>query len=654
MDPKLVAALQSLLQARKNAQEVGEQINPSDEDAYIRRETGGKYSRKDLEPLLEASGSNMVRAAMNGATANLADNAIGLFSPQQADESRLRSDFYRQEHPYRDMLGGLLGAIVTGHGLSGLLGGAGEAKTVVQAAKAGAKAGAGYGAANGYGEADGKTFGDKLSDAGRGAIVGGISGGVLSGTLGAAGAAFSPARHATGRIASAIEKDGGLPALQARLQEFVRAGRGDQITTADLGPHLRQALDFAANASDKVLVPTAELLEARSAGRASRLLSDARVGFSATGMGEPNAALRAEQLKANTSKVGHDVFDPITESDALPDVSGIPLDKPRVARLWGQARAAGNLSTRGPLDDLIERLTKQNPGVPRDVLETGARQIASAAAQDAGAAPPAAERPPTLSDLMQLRRGVSGQVDESFAKGNGEMGNALKGIREHVDEVLNSHSAYSNANAQYKGAKDLERALQSGHDWWLKADARELARTVDALKSKPGALDEFRHGIASGLVEKLQSVTDNQDEARKLMQASTDLDAKLKVIFGDKNTFDTFMSRVKAEREMGRLSSTIGNSATARRMAAAGHDPENLGLDLAVHGPGMVKGALAQLAKIAMTKRVAEGMGPSLLTQGAPNIAELLKTLGQQAPLAGPPSTMMAPMGLMSLFGDRH
>jgi hypothetical protein len=652
MDPTLMAALKALLEARQNAKEAGETIAPADEDAFIQRETKGKFSRKDLEPLLAASPSNLIRSIMNGATGHLADNAIGMFSPAQAEESRVRSSYYEQEHPKRDMLGGLMGAMLTGKGIGEVLGPAAETNTLRQTVQAGAKGGAGYGAVDAAGRADDQDLAGKVDAASRGAVTGGVIGGALSGVVGTGLAMFSPQRYATGRIASAIEKDGGVDALRARLKSFVDAGRGDHVTVADLGPHLRQALDFAANASDDVLIPVAELMEARTAGRAGRLLADARAGFAASGMGEPNFAARAAQLKDNTAKVGRDVFEPIEQQQTTtPNVSSLPLDKPRIARLWQRAKEAGNISTRGPLDDLIEKLTKSNPGTPRSVLEDAAAKITASAAKDAGHAAPSLDRAPSLSDLMQLRRGVDGQVSEAFGKGNGTMGNALKEIRSHLDDVLNTHANYSEANAAYKGAKDLERGLESGHDWWMKADHRQLASTVHQLKSQPGALDEFRHGIASGLVEKLQSAASNRDTARELMQASEDLDAKLKVIFGDKNTFNEFMSRVKAEREMGKLSSTIGNSATARRLTAQGHDPENLGLDLAAHGPGMIRGALLQLAKLAMTKKVASGMGPRLLTQGAPNIESILGTMGQQEPLAGAGTNLMAPMGLMSLFG---
>lgn len=654
MDPTLLAALQKLLLAQRNAREVGEEIPRKSIEAFISRETGGKFGYEDLAPLLEASGSNMLRSVMNGATANLADNAIGMFSPAQADESRLRSDYYKLAHPGRDLFGGLLGGLVSGKALAGLIGGAGEAQTITQAAKTGAKSGAAYGAADAYGRADDKEFPDKLVDAGKGAGLGAILGAGISGAASGVGALFSPARHAAGRIASAIEKDGGLAALQARVREMVANGRGDAVTLADLGPHLRQALDFAANASDNVLIPTAELLEARTAERASRLLSDARQGFTASGLGEPNAALRAEQLRANTQKVGREAYGAVEQQQTqTPQIAGMPLDKPLIRQLWEKAKLAGNISTRGPLDDLIDKLAASNPGVPRAQLADDAATLTQLKAKAAGVPLPSMDRPPTVSDLMQLRRGLSGRIDEAFAPGksNGAMGEALKEMRDHVDNVLQTHAPFREANAAYTAANDLERALESGHDWWMKADKRELERAVAGLRNQPGAIDEFRHGIASGLVEKLQAVGQNRDAARELMQASADLDAKLEVIFGNKQTFNTFMNRVKAERELGRLGTTIGGSVTARRISNAGFDPEHLGLDLAVHGPGLAKSMALSMARAAMTKRSAELMGPKLLTQGAPNIDALIASLGQHAPIAGAGSTMMAPMGLMSLFG---
>lgn len=667
MDPKLIEILKTLLAARTNARDAGATISPSDEDAFIRQMSKGKFSRKDLGPLLGTGAMNMasdlVRAGMNGATAHLADDAIGLFSPEQAEESRLRSEYFKQEHPKLSFTAELAGSLGLGKILDALLGGT-EVHTVAESAKAGAKAGAGYGAAAGFGESNGEDFTDRLKSAATGGLVGGAAGGAVGTLFGAGVSAFSKKRPGLARLTKAIEDDGGLEAIKSNVEANVKAGRGEVITLADMGPHLRQALDFAANASDEVLIPAAQLLEARNAERAARLLADARanmgaparlinprpnMGGSAAALeGEPDAALRAGQLAQNSRAVGAKVYGDLEAQNPTFDIRTLPLDKGKIARLWQNARAAGNLTGKGPLDDLIARLTAANPTVPTSKLAQVAKQFSEGAT----------ERPVTFSDLQTLRQGLDGQTGAAFRSGNGAMGNALKDIQSHVDDVLEAGApGFRAANTAYRGAKDLERALQSGSDWWQKADQRQLMRVVESLKAKPGALDEFRHGIASGLVEKLQAAATNRDVSREIIQGSQDMNAKLRVIFGDKSTFDAFLLRVKAEREMAKLAQTIGGSQTARRMAAQGYAPEELGVDLLAHGPmSMAKRAALAYGRATMRKGAADAMGPALLTQGADNIRGLLDAMhGNPEPLMGYKGAMLpafgSTIGLMNLFG---
>src|ERR1700738_1862907 len=100
MDPILLAALQKLLAAQANAKQQGvDEFHPAAIDAFLRTETGGKFGYRDYAALQQVNGSNLLRSGMNAATFNLADNAIGLFSPKQADESRIRSKVFAAAHP---------------------------------------------------------------------------------------------------------------------------------------------------------------------------------------------------------------------------------------------------------------------------------------------------------------------------------------------------------------------------------------------------------------------------------------------------------------------------------------------------------------------------------------------------------------------------
>ena len=652
MDPNLLAAIQKLMVARKNAADVGEPIPPEAEESFLRRETQGKFGRDAVDRLGSLSPTNAAIAAVQGATFGFGDNIVNLLDPKgkAGEEMRTREQLFRSQHPYLDPVLNVAGGLASG-GLAAralkALGLVGDASTIGQAAKQGAVAGASFGALQGAGDADGPNE-SRLGGAARGAGIGAVTGGLLGAGTGGVAAAIDPARHGTSRILSAIGQEGGVPAVRARLDAMTAAGRGDEVMLADLGPHLRQSLDYAANGSDNVLVPAAEALDARSGGRAGRLLDDVRRGLP----WEPDASLRAAELKANTRKVGKEAYGAIEDANPTFDASGLPLDKPLISTLWGRARLAGNISGTGPLDELVAKITEENPSLDRPTAEAAANQIAGAQAADAGVPAGSSERPTSLADLMNLRRGLSGQIDQAYGAGNGELGQTLKEIRDHVNAVLNQGApGMADADAAYKRAKDLERVLASGRDWWAKSDVNEFSRVFSGIAADPDQLTEFRRGLASHLVEELQNAATNSDKARELMQRSDALDQKLKVVFGDRQTFDDFINRAKAERELSKAATAVSGSQTARRLAARGVAPEHLAIDAIQRGPiSTILDRTFGAARQAMTRRTAEAMGGPLLTQGTANLDALLRQIAQRPPLVRSTATIGAPAGLLSLL----
>jgi hypothetical protein len=390
------------------------------------------------------------------------------------------------------------------------------------------------------------------------------------------------------------------------------------------------------------------------------VLADVRQGTEAAGISNPDFLLRQRQLEQNTSDVGDKVYGDLAAQNPHFDVSTLPLNKPLISRLWSGAKLAGDINAEGsPIDELITKLTKANPGMKPAEIQQAAQSIAASSSADASASgglaafaqPP---RPITLDDMTSLRRALEGRASSAFKAGNGSLGNSLAGVKDQVSSALEAGApGYKDANAAYKAANDLERALDEGHDWWMKADSRELGRVVAEKSQQPGALAEFRNGIASGLVEKLQSAATNQDVARQITQASEDMNAKLKLIFGDAKTFDAFMARAKAENEMSKASGVVSGSATARRLAAQGISIPDVAVDAALSPSKAATGVLATVSKYtkgALNRRTADAMGPQLLTQGASSIDELLRRMTEQAPLLDATKNIAAPAGLMSLF----
>jgi hypothetical protein len=678
MDPIVLAALQKLVIAQQNAKKAGDELPPDAIDSFLKEETKGTFGLKDLQKIQGINPTNLGISGVQGASFNFGDELLNAVDPkhQAGAEMKTRQALFHNEHPYIDDAAGLVGGLATGGAFGKLLKGLGllgDAATVGDAAVQGAKGGAAGGAL--YGAGSGDDLKSRVEGAALGGASGAVGGGLLGGAVGGAVAASRGAPLSTGRLVAAIRKEGGLDAVQARLKVFVDAGRGDQVTLADLGPHLRAALDFSANASDNVLVPATELLQARTAERAARVLADVRANLGAPASllnprpnmtpdqvrsGEPDAALRARQLQQNKSDVGAEAYGALAAKNPEFDVTKLPLNKPLISRLWSGAKLAGDINAEGsPIDELIAKLTKANPAMKPAEIQQAAQSIAAASSSDAVASglPPAfspKERPVGLDDMTSLYRALEGRAKAAFKAGNGALGNSLAGVKTEVGNTLEAGApGFKEAQAAYRGANDLERGLDEGHDWWMKADHRELARVVAAKANQPGALAEFRTGIASGLVEKLQAAATNQDVARQIMQGSEDMNAKLKLIFGDSKTFDNFMSRAKVENEMSKMSGALYNSATARRLAAQGVNASDVALDAAL-SPGKasskVLAAIGKHTTGVINRRTADAMGPQLLTQGASNIDELLRQFGVRPLLTDATKTFAASSGLMSLF----
>lgn len=656
MNPILLAAIQKLLAAEAKAKQQGVAFHPTAIDAFLKEETGGKFGYPDFAKLQEINGSNLMRSGMNASSFNLADDAISLFSPEQANESRVRTRVFSDAHPVADAGAGLIAALGTGHGLTKLLpflAGLGEAKTVGQAVLRGAGTGAGYGALSSAGAADDGTITDRLSAASRGAVTGAVAGGVLAGGVAGARALYSPTVRAARRLGDAVTQSGGVPTLRAKVAELAANGRGDVATLGDLSPEMKQAADFAANNNDQALIGLTKVLKTRQTDQTGRLLNDVQ-----TTLGDnPNASARQAALVDSRRQWadGASGYGGLRDANPSFDLSSLSsaLNKPTVRSAWRQARLGGDLVENSPLDKMIQKLAASNPGKSPDEIRAAAEYFTNAAAQDAGKVGAVqGSRPVTFDDLQQLVRALRGRAKSAWLKGDGASGSAYTTIADAATNALEEGSpGFKAVNAEYAQRKGLESALQAGQDAWSVDDPRSLGEQMAGMKGD--ALAQFRYGMASKLVAQLRSAATNRDVARQLLDRSQALDEKLKLAFGDRATFESFMSRVKSEGDLSGLKGAVGGSQTARRLQAAGYDPAEMGIDALAHPGGLAMQLLragSHAAKGVLARGTARQMTPWLLTQGATNIDALLRQVGQPAPLVGARATIAAPMGLTSLF----
>jgi hypothetical protein len=652
MDPILTVAVRSMLTAQKRAVAAGTPLAPEDLEAYLREETSGKYGLKDAQKLVSSIDTdvgprNVFRSAAQGATMNFGDELLGLLPEKLGggkagqEEMRLRGELFKNAHPKTDFVAGLAGAA-----LPTLLAPEAEAASLGAAATRGAATGAIVGGLSGAGE------GEDLKSRAQGAAVGGLAGtafgAVLPSLVGSAKYALSPSLRASARIAAAIEKSGGKDAVSKSVADIAANGRGADVMLADASPHLRAATDFAANNSDDTLVPLAEKAAARKRNAPARLLDDVRQNLPG---GDADAPAQAAQLGADTRAwaAGPDGYGGIRDANPEIDVSKIAarLNKPAIRSAWNTARVAGDITAGDPLDALMQKLMKANPGVSRATLQSAAK---SGAFGDELANAATGERPVTFDDIHTMKEILDDKVTAAFKSGRGALGNAYKTVRDEVTGAM--HDAVPNAaavDAKYGMRKSLERALQDGQEAFHLEDTRGLQRTVSKLS--PPELEQFRTGLASELITQLRSAATNRNAAARLVNASAALEDKLKVAFGTQSTFEAFMKRVSAENNLSKIESTFGNSATARRLQASGFDPAEVGVDAAItgaaHGPAGIlmagKHLLTKAARGAVTRNTAREMGPTLMTQGAPNIQALIDRFAQRDPLVGKFGSMVLP-----------
>jgi hypothetical protein len=635
-DASLIKAARGLATARLNAKDQRVELTPEDQEAFIREETGNRFGLHDAAYYLSSIDANvtprnMARSFSQGALANWGDEIMGKLptwlggGDAAREDLRAREEAFSRTHPVANVVAGIGGAVA-----GGLLAPVGEAATVTGAVARGAATGVTSGLLAGAGAGVDKA--SRLHGAATGAVVGGLLGGAIPGAIGTVRALRNPAARAAARLSQAVEQSGGVDEVRQAAAKLAAAGRGNDAMLADITPHLRQAADFAANNNDDVLIPLAERVRARQTDASDRLLGDVRTSFG----GDADAGARQTELESFRRAWASNAYDGLR--DAGKDLDTGPLaaafNKPALQGAWSHARLAGDLDEGSPLDALIARIAKSNPGVPLNVIEDAAKKglFGNAVATSAKA------RPVTFDDLHQMRRVLDDKVSSSFRQGNGALGQSYKTIRDEIDNALEAQVPGVKAvNTEYARRMGLEHALAAGQDAWGIADSRGLTKHVAALS--PEQLVEFRTGMASKLLSQLRSTATNRDEATRLLNSSPAMSDKLRVVFNDQLTFSRFMQRVGAEAELAKMKGAIGGSQTARRLASAGFDPAALGLSAVTGGPaGFAHRALHVLAAHttgATQRRTAGAMGPMLMTQGVPRINSLLSTLAERAPLVG-------------------
>jgi hypothetical protein len=629
---------------------------------------------------------------------------------------RLRGDMMRREHPAQDALLQAAGGV----GSAVLLPGGELAKGASLAEKAmqGAKVGAIFGGANGVGS--GEDTESRLINGGAGLATGAllgeavphvmatragqavsrVAGSAASNTLGrilptraaaAAAPAFemlpnnSPVTEVTSRleqvsagIDKAIHEMGGYGAARKANAQLAAAGRGDQAVFADLGKPLTAEAKFAANNSSAAHNAISDVIDERTAGSTQRVIDDFKGA-----VGDVHAPTRIRDL-ADETKAWADGPDGYgTRANGLglraqyPEVplgDAAPLvSQPRIRNQWAAAKAtsqigpdattwASSLADARAANPQLDQFLASNPKLDVKKLLSDPDAIAQLHTLGKGHLVEALQQAGgnTFDNVQDLLQSLQDAASSAFASGKNNLGQRMKESASLVQKTLEDHiPGYADITDRYAQRKALERAVQDGVDMFHSNDITALNQKVASMT--PAELEQFRHGMASEQLVQLQGQSGaNQATKTMIAKNAPARTAKLKVVFGDEKTYDAFMERAKAERQLGMLSQATGGSSTHFNEAnAASHD--NLAQQVMGHGgvhmsvSHRIQNAAIKAVLGPMRERQADAMTPALLTKGTDAIDALINFYEAHAASqhVGRGATTAAPASIGSLFGSQ-
>lgn len=416
--------------------------------------------------------------------------------------------------------------------------------TLARATRMAATQGAVGGAIAGAGNADGG-IGNRAAAAGIGAATGAAVGAALPVSINAVGAAIRGGARMAGRgpsvspqvVGRALQADGGIRRAANMVDEA--QARGVPLALGDTGDNARATLASVGRQPGEARTIVRDVAIARQEGQGERI-----AGAITRDLG-PVANVRAtsEALAAQAKQQAAPLYEaayaaPIAISDDLQSIIN-RLPPQAVANARELARLEGrNPNTLGvDLNDLGEIVLTERPTMQTlDFIKRG------------------------LDDVVEtFRDGTSGRLNLDTR------GRAVNGLlRDFVSELDRINPAYAAARAAYAGPTRLAAALQKGQSA-VNATADDLLVMTRDLT--PAEAEQFRLGLRSGLVGKLEGAGDYANRVRQLVGTPRKR-AALAQVFGGEAEFDRFLATLADEARVAQTyQSVAGNSLTAERQA---------------------------------------------------------------------------------------
>lgn len=629
--------LDALLAKAKLALSKG--VRPESVDAWVARETKGQHA--SLDALSKEAGGvtlkNLGRSAVMGASFGWAPKALDTLGfKDDAAEMKDRDANFREQSPIASTLAELAGGLaVPGLGAEAAAMKLGKAGLTAgrAAMAAGALTGAGASALSAAGHAE---DGNRLAAAtnpltlGAGALIGAA----VPKLADVIGEKLNPASAALSRLRDAVERSGGAPAVRKILDEYKRAGVGDEVMLADLSKRLGLAGDFAAHNNPEVLAGAFDKFAARKLNEPDKLSE----GFSKLiDGGAPHVSERLAQLEQGQSDWARSAYGDLRTKYASTERTGVKIPKDQLEYVRDAFRAA-----------------------KRDGSGLEVPELAN----------------PDFSDLHETLQRMRAQQDVAFRNGNGHVGATMRSGADRLEQDMSSaYPEFAGVQAQYRAGKEVQRALELGEKRWSSGGFLDVKRDLDALMSsrqaaaKSGdpqllqlashAIEQYRYGLASAAYKHLNDMGSGRSAASALMNRSNNVDAKLEAAFGDRAHFEQYVRQIDKQAQMSKLGRIFSSSDTYRRLqdAKVAHPVEQV-LDVAgatLGGAGSVASHLASKLRGATVGRLlrdsAGELGPMVFAQGGSAIERVLRKLETNPARQLPTGAGLIPAAAGGLLG---
>lgn len=501
------------------------------------------------------------------------DEAVGMVSPQAADNMRATSDAMERQHPGQSVGLNVAGGIAYSaplaiEGLKWVTGGKTKLGTATRGAVAGLLGGGSEGATSEAGRSDPGSRGEGAS---RGAVVGG--------GLGAALGAFAPlaaggvkelARRVKRLDVRSIAEEFGVSPSAARTvksalenDDIATAAErlkvlGDDAMLADAGPSTQALLDAASKTGGSALATTREAVESRAQAVGSRLPGklDNILG---TAKGVRTAA---REIASDTAPARRAAYDRAYNSAIDYSSSGRNI-KAVLERVPPRTLKAA-------VDDANEEMISK--GVRN-------RQIMAEIADDGSVSFREMPNVQQLDEIKQSLDALGRDAVDQFGRPTKQGLRYQRLARDLRDAVSDSVPAYRQAlkvggdKLQRDQALDLGRKLLTrGTDL---EDVRDFMAGGVSEEAKTAIRQGLRENIEKTLSNVRRTITDPNTDAREAMQLVKDLSSrenlsKVRMVLGQSRADQLLNELEKQATALSLRGAVARNSDTAIRQSVQG------------------------------------------------------------------------------------